>query len=293
MPMDRFLEIAFEDIGFFIMRSHEQVPARLHHFTSDLSKVESILGNREMWASHAYDMNDPRELRYGSHLIHERLREYRRRYGRLSLQLDQFFDMAMERDNPFDNPFNSTPPPFVISLCEDGSSDSQWQKYGNEGKGFCFNFDINRDGMGSLMAEKLHFLPVIYDPEVQLRLIDTAIQRQVNHLLRSAREDMAMFYGMNASCAFFYVAMLYASVFKSPYWRDEREWRLVRGLRSITPAPFHTLRIGDKERRFNKVGFRELASALALHDISCGSNVPTENIAQLTSLLSTFRGTET
>lgn len=278
-------------IQVFLEKSYDNLPDRLHHFAPNLGALKSILGSKQMWASYAYDMNDKKELRYGSDLVRLCLEEKRKFYApRKIFQLNEFFEMAMERANPYSNNFNGLLEPFVISLCEDGNSASQWEKYGNKGKGYCINFHANKPLLEEFSKKNLMLLKVIYDADTQLTLINTAIQKEIDHMLANLDDDFAMSMGMGASISLYQLLLIYAISFKSKSWSSEQEWRLVRGTFQFnTPV---TPEERDKDGinvKFTKIDFSDFAAFCSVYDISAGPNADPEEAAQVPDLLATFR----
>ncbi|MGJ9419411.1 DUF2971 domain-containing protein [Massilia sp. CMS3.1] len=282
---------AQKEIERFLDDNYAKLPDRLHHFAPDFGALKSILGSKQMWASHAYDMNDKRELWYGSYIVHACLEEKRKLYApRKIFQLDEFFDMALERSNPYSNSFNGLQAPFVISLCEDGNSNSQWEKYGNKGKGYCLNFRTTKPLLPDLAKRNLMLLKVIYDINTQVSLINTAIQKEVNHILAHLNDPSAIFMGMGASVAFYQLLLIYTISFKSKNWSDEREWRLVRGTSPILePVVPETREKDGSTIRFTRVEFSDFAPFSRVQDISAGAKAIPEEVAQVTGLLDSFR----
>ena len=283
---------AQKEIEKFLQKSYTKLPDRLHHFAPDFGALKSILSSRQMWASHAYDMNDQKELWYGSYIVRACLEEKRKLYARRKIsQLNDFFDMALERSNPYSNSFNGLPTPFVISLCEDGNSSSQWEKYGNKGKGYCLNFRTTKPLLEDMRNKNLMLLKVIYDINTQTSLINTAIQKEVDHILAHLDDPLASFMGMGASVAFYELLLIYTISFKSKDWSDEQEWRLVRG----THPFFETVTLETRQKdgssvRFTRVDFSDFASFNCVQDISVGTKALPEEAEQVAGLLASFRG---
>jgi hypothetical protein len=282
---------AQEEIEKFLKYNYTHLPDRLHHFAPDFGALKSILVSKQMWGSHAYDMNDKRELWYGSYIVRACLEERRKLYApRKIFQLDEFFDMALERSNPYSNDFNGLQAPFVISLCEDGKSSSQWEKYGNKGKGFCINFSTTKPLLPDMQKKNLMLLKVIYDINTQVSLINTAIQKEVNHILAHLNDPSAIFMGMGASVSFYQLLLIYTISFKSKDWSDEQEWRLVRGTSPILePIIPETRKKDGSTIRFTRVEFSDFASFSHVQDISAGVETVPEEVAQVTGLLDEFR----
>lgn len=281
---------ALKSIEDFLEKSYSRLPAKLHHFAPDYFVLSSILENKQMWASHSYDMNDPSEIRYGSNLVIFCLIEMQRRYASRNIfQLNEFFEMALERANPYTNGFNGLPEPFVISLCEDGHSSSQWERYGNKGKGYCINFDTTKPTLTELKKNDLVLLKVIYDVRTQISLINAAIQREVDNILANQRDPNAMFMGLGASGALYQLLLFYAISFKSPDWSVEKEWRLVRGTNWLREPIMPEKRDKNgKEVRYTRINLDDFAY-LNVYDISVGVNVLSSEADQVPALFATIR----
>lgn len=283
--------LTMDDAFSYLMNQRSQLPSRLYHFTSGFGALQSILKGKKMWASHAYDMNDNMELRYASNLVRLCLDEKRRLYTPLKIwQLDQFFDMAIERSNPYTNPYNELPEPFVISLCEDGTSKSQWEKYGNNGQGYCINFKADMARLKELISKNLHLIKVVYDVTIQTSMINTAIQKQVDYILANQNRPHAQLMGMEASIAFYQVMLFYTVAFKSKNWSDEQEWRLVRGVNAYTsPDILETRERGVEIVRYTSIDFADFAPCIHVADVSPGERTLPEETALLQPLVDAYR----
>jgi len=277
---------ALDDLFTFVNEQHALLPNRLYHFTA-MEAIESILQNDQMWASHAYDMNDERELWYGANLIKFCLEEKQKMYApRKIFQLNEFFEMALERANPYTNNFNELPEPFVISLCEDGSSATQWEKYGKNGYGGCLHFEANQPAIRAMREKNLILLKVIYDAQIQISLINAAIQKEIDHILSYLNDPFSTFMGMGASIAFDQVMLFYTIAFKSKKWSDEQEWRLVRGVdRSAEPIEPETRPGLNGPVRFTRVDLNDFRPWINVIDIAVGSNVSDMQAARTRELL--------
>lgn len=262
---------ALDALGQFIDGQHHVLPDKLYHFTSVPAAANSILTNREMWASHAYDMNDEFEVRYGSNLVILCLQEQQKRYIKSNVfQLAEFFEMALERANPYTNGFNGMPEPFVVSLCEDGTSPSQWKEYANDGKGFRLDFETSK-AAAELWKKRLVLLKVIYDAPTQIKLINTAIQHEVDHILAHLDDPFARAMGLGASVAFYQLLLTYSITFKSKKWSKEREWRLVKGTSPIPDlSPPDTRLRGTETVRFRKIKMSDFESCVRLAGVTPG-----------------------
>jgi hypothetical protein len=200
--------------------------------------------------------------------------------------------MALERANPYSIEFNGLLEPFVVSLCEDGNSSSQWEKYGNQGQGYCINFRTSKPSLEELSRQNLMFLKVIYDADTQIRLINTAIQKEIDHILANLDDDYAMFMGMGmgASGALYQLLLIYSISFKSKEWSSEQEWRLVRGTYQFKPPVIPDKRNKNGlEVKFTRINFSDFAAFCSIHDVSAGANANPKDVEQISGLLAAFR----
>ena len=167
--------------------SLDAVPATLYHYTTRAGLL-GILGSASLYAGHIDFMNDPTEGRYADELA-------------ASLELP---------GGPIGRGFYAAS--YVVSFSEDGDLLSQWQSYGERGRGYALGFDLT--GLGTITSnyggvelntpQKGPLQRVIYDRAEQIELLTTGLVS--GEKLRGATFERI----------------------KHPSYAEEREWRLFK-----------------------------------------------------------------
>jgi hypothetical protein len=185
-------------------RLHSEPPAVLHHYTT-AAGLMGIIGSQRVWGTNARFLNDPSEVRYALKVISEAVAEREKPYlvarsaepalervpdilARLmgarepkievwAKQLLEIFDQQREI--------------YVASFCEDGDLLSQWRGYAAAGGGYAIGITTDEiwgatDARPSVILRK-----VIYDPEVQRRVVSQWVQCMfdVDLAWRRARQE--------------------------------------------------------------------------------------------------------
>lgn len=188
------------------------LPDTLWHYT-DASGLWGMVSARQLRFGDARFLNDKTEKVYGERLLDVVFEE------------ESSNGDAPEVVREIRNHMQMTGGPerlYVCSFSEMNDSIGQWQRYGRDGTGYCIGFDrarlddlLDRDGV---MREAL-----IYNEDEQRKHIRSNIHRCVQYYLRSDSENKASPYDILTAgeVAFTAVRM------KSPYFRDEREWRII------------------------------------------------------------------
>jgi Protein of unknown function (DUF2971) len=216
----------------------KRLPKLLYHYT-DSAGLIGILDTQELWATHADYLNDSREMQYGRDLIVSELDSARNNAPTESAQscLEQTA-LCITVGNPdFDH--------YLVCFCEKGDLLSQWRGYGDRGAGYAIGFDL-------LEFMKLVGLPqpVVYEPRRQRRDVSLLASMTVAAIdgyadltgnvlseqeIRDAAADLA------AALSTEYVAR-----FKSPHFKEEKEWRQIiveypnRETPSLAPTCFRS-----------------------------------------------------
>ena len=186
-----------------------KLPKRLHHFTT-LDTAHLIITFDNLRLSHALYSNDHQELEWSRSVIRDALnarmpdpffRDVEAAYiARLSSIDAYVFCMSSDRD--------LTPHQDILS---------QWRAYGQDGRGACLTLDAWQ--LSSLVRNTpaLRINPVIYEPEVQQRLINSILSggMALNSTVRNAVEITV-------------AALIFAMpLMKAVGFSEEKEWRLI------------------------------------------------------------------
>jgi hypothetical protein len=171
-----------------------------------------------VWATDVRFLNDNREFRVARDVAVERLKT---RIG-MSSEGDraclQTF-LAIAENNP---PLTV----FAFSLSAIGDLLSQWRGYCGDSPGFALGFTFA--AVTRLAAnEGFVVAPCVYDPAEQALIIDTLI----DDLLEKHATDRRTGGHSDPARAFYHALMELSPLFKDPGFSEEREWRVVSGLK--------------------------------------------------------------
>ncbi|MBT4863996.1 MAG: DUF2971 domain-containing protein [Planctomycetaceae bacterium] len=163
----------------------------VYHYTNSCGLL-GISQTQELWATHFQDTNDAQEVQYGIDLTLANIE------GKLSgndskqpaVSLDTFFDdvtlkpseallrVGAEtlRDGRLFTEFYEL---YLTCFSLNGNSLSQWRAYADDARGFAIGLPSsnlrNLPNGFDLGADSLDLLDVVYEPEIQNRLIDEVI----------------------------------------------------------------------------------------------------------------------
>jgi hypothetical protein len=196
------------------------LPRRLYHYT-DFAGLTGIIENHAIWATEIGQLNDSTEIAYSREML-ARLAD--------DLSVDSATEYALYLVRQAATAMASIPTAprmFVASLTDDGDNLSQWRGYASQGRGFALGFDRDNLESGSL-AQGFTMVPVIYDEFEQEQHFTKALSEAVEIIDRWGA-DPANAPGAVEQLVLLGLGLTFAAMFiKNPYFRDEREWRLVR-----------------------------------------------------------------
>lgn len=232
-------------------RSAHPIPDVLYHYT-DLRGLQGMFSSFKMWLSDAAYMNDPLEgtwvHRVASSLAIEvlgdsPLGEQTRDQIEARLTAPDLWDQSLrllsEPDHlHFAAMEEAFMPAFIASFTEDGDLLSQWRGYGAGGDGVSIGFDLNKlsfsriDSVFPGDARAPALIKVEYNPERQISEV-----RKIFEGAKQVYDAHASVLAANPHTAL-RLPQLFSDVlrdaiywlrweFKSPYYSEEREWRLV------------------------------------------------------------------
>lgn len=200
--------------SYFSRKIKETV--RLHqmfHYTSADGALAILQSGRMRFTDYAY-LNDTREITYGLDIIRSVLDEETNNTGSPALT-----DLKAHLDN--ENPF-SRYNIYTTSFSSEPDSLSQFRLYGP----IALGFDANPTSFGFFKGD-IHFDHVVYDPEKQIKLIQTYL-----YLLKQSedkdRELIKIDESKKVTTDYLTSQLLQiASFFKHPAFSSEKEVRLV------------------------------------------------------------------
>lgn len=232
-------------------RAREAIPTVLYHYT-DLRGMHGMFSSFKMWLSDAAYMNDPLEGTW----VHQRARAIaaevlgqsplsKQTLSQIEAQLSapDLWDASLRSGDAIDDlrfaaMENAFRPAFIASFTEDGDLLSQWRGYGAGGDGVSIGFDLSKLSLSKIEAGfPEHSAPPVvvkveYDAERQ-----SAEVRWVFETARAVYDAHADVLSVNPHAAKRLPQLFHDVIrdslywlrweFKSPYYAEEREWRLV------------------------------------------------------------------
>lgn len=249
----------------------ESPPHPAYHFTT-LAGMKGILSTRSIWVTLATASKDPSEITYAlSRAV--RLLSLRR-----SASDPSFCAEVMALLDPARSALVSDLGWKVYLACfrTNTNGSGHWKAYGDSGKGAALVF-----AMRPLVLPGMLFLPVIYDPERQDRVIEEFIDSvalPIQCLSQNCPADEAhtmrkLSIGLTALGIW-----TLAPLMKAPRFSDEQEWRLIivdaenaamRHAENLSKETFHRQADG-RDIPFKAVSY----SALPLLGIELGLHAP-------------------
>ena len=228
-------------------------PEYLYHYTGGCG-LTGIIRSKAIWATEIRHLNDTSELRYPRELLlstAERLRPEFPSNWSAEVVADIVKALAESPD---------CPDTFVASFCVDGDNLGQWRGYSDGGQGFAIGFD--RDRLAKVARPHGYSLARLqYEKSEQEEQLESAVRDAIPILADwSDNKDAAPSASMQLLLLGYGFLFAMLSV-KHPFFRDEREWRLVRvvlpqepvnrGTRmsGTTPVPYEVVSLVDQDGR--------------------------------------------
>ncbi|HNP31315.1 MAG TPA: DUF2971 domain-containing protein [Nitrospirales bacterium] len=196
----------------------------LYHYTG-IGGLQGIVETRKLWASHAYYLNDSKELLHACEVLGEVLSESCREYKNEERDFLEQFTTWLEtfRRNAFHV--------FIFSLSEERSLLSQWRSYTPHGKGVSIGFSsrlLNR----ILQSSGFRLAKCLYKQEEQFELMKGLLERMLEtfrqrlpHLDIPRKHSPQKYHGFLAEFRGDLLQVL--SIIKHQAFEEEREWRIV------------------------------------------------------------------
>ena len=203
----------------------------VYHYTSQQT-LSGILDTREIWLSHALDMNDPSEILFGIDVIINILADTLN----TNSQVLEFVREEYESMQDFKR-FISVHPVFIFSLTEKNDDLKQWVHYGNDSSGISIEFVRQRfDETISKKVEKAYLallMPVNYAYFGSKKLIpgqSDNFKKMISDIFKKI-EDILKDHDWETDINFkrnvFDYIVYFASFIKQKLYAEEKEWRLV------------------------------------------------------------------
>ena len=207
----------------------------LYHYTT-LDGLRGILQTNSLWCTDPSPLGDPMELKYGKRLVLDKLNE--KIIVEKNILTVEILKKLMNYLEFLDPSFYRV---FIACFCEDDNLLSQWRAYGRKGVGYNIGFNIKTDTMYSNILENhsdesyLILRKIIYNPEQQDEMISNNISniideaKKVEDVLKSGGEISKQW---TTEAALETVNILFDMILslKSPVFKEEKEWRLIKVL---------------------------------------------------------------
>jgi hypothetical protein len=196
------------------------LPSRLYHYT-DLAGLTGVVESGTLWATDIHNLNDITEVSYSREML-GRLGET------LSADLDpEYAVFVVGQAAAAMATSESTPDMFVASLSDDGDNLSQWRSYASLGRGIAIGFD-REELEKRARAQGFTLVPIMYETAEQETHLLQALTEAVE-IIRDWGADPPNAPTAPEQVLSLGLGLTFAAMFvKSPFFRDEREWRLVR-----------------------------------------------------------------
>jgi hypothetical protein len=227
----------------------ETPPHPAYHFTT-LAGLEGILSTRSFWVTLATSSKDSSELVYALSRARELL------LLRTSSPDPSFCSEVIELLDLAHSALVSNLgwKVYLMSFRTNADGSGHWKEYGDSGRGAALAF-----GMKPLVVPGLLFLPVIYDPAHQDRLIEGLIDSVVI-LVKRLSQNWPFAEFRNLRTLSVHLAALgiwtIAPLMKAPNFHDEQEWRLI--VVDVEHAPVRPAENVSKEIFHRQGGGRDI-----------------------------------
>jgi hypothetical protein len=186
----------------------------LFHYT-DLNAFLSIVQNRKLRLTGAYNLNDYQEITWTLDKIRKRLTELAAVHGRQ--RPDEIWTLLHANSGV----------PYICSLSSEPDLLSQWRAYAQNGSGIAIGFNRKSlPGSNHLPVltlgkdDSLTLHQVVYDEKAQELLIDSILKPAFEGKEIDDKAHHAM------SMAATYLSAL-SSTFKNAAFHEEKEWRII------------------------------------------------------------------
>ncbi len=217
-------------------RSTASVPQHLYHYTTPAGLV-GIVKNQQLWASNVEFLNDTSEPSHAFHVIETAFDGVKKTADvsdKVKELLDSFWNWTTS-DRAVHGPHL-----YVFCFCEHGDLLSQWRSYGVRGSGCAIGFAAQALQSLLRVEEGQYLIKTEYEEgrqfeEAQSVLREiiafvSSVERKVGPLGSAAYSDHLNLYLNKVRTALHSEVIRLCAKFKSPAFREEREWRILQFL---------------------------------------------------------------
>ena len=204
--------------------SPEEPTSRFFHYTS-APGLEGIITSANIWATDYRFLNDSREMKDGVEIVcKELLKSDEQIFQQLAEYLTEHSDNLAEHITPH-----------IISFCSTSDLLSQWRAYANQSEGYCVEFDLSDSRLSTYQNDTVvisHFLPVIYDDQIKVKIINDIITEIIKTIF-AHKLDNINFENLSPekkgvlTGLLHNVFMLPLLTFKDKGFSEEKEWRAI------------------------------------------------------------------
>ncbi len=211
--------------------SQVEVVDFVYHYTSQ-QILSEILDTKEIWLSHALDMNDPSEIFFGIDVIINILTDTLNKNSKVL----EFVQAEYEKMHDF-NRFIHSAPIFIFSLTEKDDDLKQWVHYGNDSRGV--SIELVRQRFDATISKKIKqvylalLMPVNYAYFGPKKLIpgqSDNFKKMISNIFKKIEgilEEHDWKIDINYRRTVFDYIIYFASFIKQGLYAAEKEWRLV------------------------------------------------------------------
>lgn len=196
----------------------------LYHYTG-IGGLLGIVETRKIWASHAYYLNDSKEILHAcevfGRVISGSIIDYQNEEREFLAQFTTWLETF--RSNAFHV--------FIFSLSEERSLSSQWRSYTPHGKGVSLGFSSNILNR-ILQSSGFRLAKCLYKHEEQVELMKSLLEKMLEtfrqrlpHLDITRNHPPQKYYGFLEKFRGDLLQVL--SIIKHTAFEEEREWRIV------------------------------------------------------------------
>lgn len=292
-------------------RSAHPIPEVLYHYT-DLRGLQGMFSSFKMWLSDSAYMNDPLEGTWvhqvAGNLATEvfgdsALGEQTRDQIEARLTAPDLWDQSLRSDAEPDRLHfaameEAFSPAFIASFTEDGDLLSQWRGYGAGGDGVSIGFDLRKLELSKIESvfagqdRSPAVIKVEYNPDRQIAEV-----RKIFEAARIVYDTHESILSANVHTAKRFPQLFYDVIrdalnwlrweFKSPFYSEEREWRLVSnpiGIRYNSTRVSNGHIVPYVEMPLPQIAARPV-NRLAIPRIVLGPRCPTSAVRSIRSML--------
>jgi hypothetical protein len=192
----------------------------IYHYTN-AKGLSGILSSKKLWLTESFFLNDPDEIQVGTGQVHiEVMKGILDIYKNRKDKIDGFEFNILELLNEKIKHLREIKSDyiFICSFCKDGDLLSQWKGYANYGEGY--SIGISRNYLESIPGCTLK--KVVYTEKEEIKILSKILNKYLQNEKLFNNIGNELFINQMIEELFFE-----AYFFKSPFFREEKEYRLI------------------------------------------------------------------